>query len=169
MAVKRNASKTTPNGDNVHYVYFSASDTAPYGGMCHIGTTPVNLVTLTGSKTCTLTMRNDTVGRCTVNWHRNGAVVDISCQTPQSLAMPTETMNIALPDVMRDYVARRVESGQYGNTSEYVRDLIRKDQQEQGLARLRSLLMDGLASGPADPITQSFWDEVNAAAGSASE
>jgi antitoxin ParD1/3/4 len=155
--------------NNVHYVYFSASDTAPYGGMCHIGTTPVNLVTLTGSKTCTLTMRNDTVGRCTVNWHRNGAVVDISCQTPQSLAMPTETMNIALPDVMRDYVARRVESGQYGNTSEYVRDLIRKDQQEQGLARLRSMLMDGLASGPADPITQSFWDEVNAAAGSASE
>ncbi len=83
--------------------------------------------------------------------------------------MPTETMNIALPDVMRDYVARRVESGQYGNTSEYVRDLIRRDQQEQGLARLRSLLMDGLASGPADPIAQSFWDEVDAAAGSASE
>ncbi|PTT89368.1 type II toxin-antitoxin system ParD family antitoxin [Pelomonas sp. HMWF004] len=83
--------------------------------------------------------------------------------------MPTETMNIALPDVMRDYVTRRVESGQYGNTSEYVRDLIRRDQQEQGMARLRSLLMDGLASGPADPLTQSFWDEVDSAAGSTTE
>ena len=43
----------------------------------------------------------------------------------------TSTMNIALPEVMRSYVASRVDSGQYGNTSEYVRDLIRQDQRQQ--------------------------------------
>lgn len=83
--------------------------------------------------------------------------------------MATETMNIALPDSMRDYVAQRVRSGQYGNTSEYVRDLIRKDQQAQVSARLRALLEEGLTSGPADPITQSFWDEVDATASGAVE
>ena len=43
----------------------------------------------------------------------------------------SSTINIALPEPLRADVARRVESGDYGNTSEYVRDLIRKDQREQ--------------------------------------
>lgn len=46
----------------------------------------------------------------------------------------TSTMNIALPEPMRAYVAKRVESGQFGNTSEYVRELIRRDQREQDMA-----------------------------------
>ena len=61
-------------------------------------------------------------------------------------------MNIALPEPMRADVARRVESGQFGNTSEYVRELIRRDQREQDIARLRAMVGVGLASGPAkDP------------------
>ena len=73
-------------------------------------------------------------------------------------------MNIALPDSMRAYVAQRVEAGQYGNTSEYVRDLIRKDQREQRTARLRALVEEGLASGPATPITDNDWTELRAIA-----
>ncbi len=73
-------------------------------------------------------------------------------------------MNIALPEPLRAYVARRVESGDYGNTSEYVRDLIRKDQREQRLNSLRALVQDGLASGPATPDTQADWDELRAIA-----
>lgn len=61
----------------------------------------------------------------------------------------TPTMNVALTEAMRAYVAERVASGEYGNTSEYVRDLIRKDQREQRVRRLRSLVEEGLASGPA--------------------
>lgn len=38
------------------------------------------------------------------------------------------SMNISLPDPMRDYVQRRIDSGQYASTSDYVRDLIRRDQ-----------------------------------------
>ncbi|WP_298401255.1 type II toxin-antitoxin system ParD family antitoxin [Sphingobium sp.] len=38
------------------------------------------------------------------------------------------TMNISLPDPMRDYVQKRIDSGQYASVSDYVRDLIRRDQ-----------------------------------------
>ncbi|GGB24896.1 hypothetical protein GCM10011380_13070 [Sphingomonas metalli] len=38
------------------------------------------------------------------------------------------TMNISLPDLMRDYVESRIDSGHYASASDYVRDLIRRDQ-----------------------------------------
>ena len=72
----------------------------------------------------------------------------------------TSTMNIALPEVMRSYVASRVDSGQYGNTSEYVRDLIRQDQRQQTIERLRALVQEGLDSGPATPDTPADWQEL---------
>jgi len=40
------------------------------------------------------------------------------------------TMNVSLPDPMRDYVQNRIDSGQYASASDYVRDLIRRDQTE---------------------------------------
>jgi antitoxin ParD1/3/4 len=46
-----------------------------------------------------------------------------------------------------------IVEGSYGNTSEYLRDLIRRDQHEQASARLRALITDGLASGPGRPAT----------------
>jgi antitoxin ParD1/3/4 len=76
----------------------------------------------------------------------------------------TSTMNIALPEPLRAYVAERVESGQYGNTSEYVRDLIRRDQLEQRVQRLRVLVEEGLASGPATPDKKADRDELRAIA-----
>ena len=78
--------------------------------------------------------------------------------------MSTGTLSIALPDTLRTYVSQRVASGEFGNTSEYMRDLIRKDQREQRLTRLRTLLEDGLSSGPAEPLTPAFWDELTAVA-----
>ncbi len=65
--------------------------------------------------------------------------------------MSKNTMSFALPESMRGYIDRRVAEGNYGNTSEYIRDLVRKDQEEQAKARLRTLLEEGLASGPATP------------------
>jgi len=78
--------------------------------------------------------------------------------------MAAGTMNIALQDAMRDYVADRVASGEYGNTSEYVCDLIRKDQQQQRLHRLRAMVEEGLASGPAESDTKKNWSELCAIA-----
>lgn len=76
----------------------------------------------------------------------------------------TSTMNIALPEPMRAYVARRVESGQFGNTSEYVRELIRRDQREQDIARLRAMVEVGLASGPSRADIAEDWAELEAIA-----
>jgi antitoxin ParD1/3/4 len=63
-------------------------------------------------------------------------------------------MSFALPESLRDYIDARVRSGEYGNTSEYLRDLIRRDQQEQAARRLRELITEGLESGGAVPLTK---------------
>jgi antitoxin ParD1/3/4 len=63
-------------------------------------------------------------------------------------------MSFAIPESLRDYIDARVRSGEYGNTSEYLRDLIRRDQQEQAARRLRELITVGLESGPAVPLTK---------------
>ena len=73
-------------------------------------------------------------------------------------------MSIAIPDSMRSYVAARVESGAYGNMSEYFRELVRKDQFEQAKARLRTFIEEGLSSGPAQALTDSDNQELLALA-----
>ena len=69
-------------------------------------------------------------------------------------------MSFALPEAMRSYVNQRVASGQYGNTSEYLRELIRRDQEEQAKKRLRDLIEDGLASGPGRRRTKADEKEL---------
>ena len=73
-------------------------------------------------------------------------------------------MNIALTDALRAFVAKRVDSGAYGNASEYIRELIRKDQEAQRREKLRALLQAGLESGPAVAFTSTDWDELDAVA-----
>ena len=69
-------------------------------------------------------------------------------------------MSFALPESMRDYVSERVRSGEYGNTSEYLSELIRQDQQKQAARHFRQLIADGLESGDARPATDSMLDEL---------
>ena len=60
------------------------------------------------------------------------------------------TMNISLPDSLRAFVDDQVSRGGYGTSSEYIRELIRKDQDRQ---RLRELLLAGPASPATAPVT----------------
>lgn len=71
-------------------------------------------------------------------------------------------MSFALPESMRSYIDARVRSGQYGNTSEYLRDLIRRDQQAEAARRLSALIAEGLDSGPARPLTDDVLAEIRA-------
>jgi antitoxin ParD1/3/4 len=58
------------------------------------------------------------------------------------------TMNISLPDPMRDWVESQSQNGTYANNSDYVRDLIRKDQlHTQKLQAMQSAITKGLESG----------------------
>jgi antitoxin ParD1/3/4 len=61
--------------------------------------------------------------------------------------MSGNTMSFALPESMRAYIDERVRSGQYGNTSEYIRDLVRRDQEAQARRRMQELITAGLSSG----------------------
>jgi len=64
------------------------------------------------------------------------------------------TMNISLPDALKTYVDEQVTGRGYGTSSEYVRELIRKDQDRQ---KLRGLLLDGAASPASEPIDQAYF------------
>jgi len=57
------------------------------------------------------------------------------------------TMNISLPDQMKTWVEECVHSGRYSNSSDYVRDLIRRDHIK--LEQLRQALIEGENSGPS--------------------
>lgn len=74
--------------------------------------------------------------------------------------MSRNTLNFALPESMRSYIDERVVSGHYGNTSEYIRDLIRKDQAEERRNRLRALIEEGLQSGAGTPWAATDKDEL---------
>jgi antitoxin ParD1/3/4 len=74
--------------------------------------------------------------------------------------MSRNTMSFALPENMREYIDARVSAGSYGNTSEYLRELIRRDQHEQAAQRLRDLIADGLASGDGRPVTDDVIAEM---------
>ena len=58
------------------------------------------------------------------------------------------TMNISLPDAMKQWVEQQGRSGHYSNSSDYVRDLIRRDYERAvKVARLQSLVTEGIQSG----------------------
>ena len=60
------------------------------------------------------------------------------------------TMNISLPDAMKEWVEAQAKGARYTNSSDYVRDLIRKDQDRSAkIAEIQALIDEGLASGPA--------------------
>ena len=60
------------------------------------------------------------------------------------------TMNISLPDPMRDWVETQIKTGQYANNSDYLRDLIRKDQRNsEKLKTLQEAITRGFESGSA--------------------
>jgi antitoxin ParD1/3/4 len=46
------------------------------------------------------------------------------------------TLNISLPDLMREWIDAQVRGGEYANASDYIRDLIRHDQRQHEALRL---------------------------------
>lgn len=66
------------------------------------------------------------------------------------------TMNISLPEALKDFVDEQVRRG-YGTSSEYVRELIRKHQDQ---LRLRELLLEGAASPPAASADAAYFKSL---------
>jgi len=63
------------------------------------------------------------------------------------------TMNVSLPDTMKTWVEAGLKDGRYSNTSDYVRHLIRRDQ-ERALAieALQQAIDEGVKSGEPEPF-----------------
>ena len=74
-----------------------------------------------------------------------------------------KSINISLPEEMRIYVEEQVASGSYSTTSEYIRQLIRQDRQYKAEKQLEQLLLEGLNSGEATPMTAEDWTEIRQA------
>ena len=67
------------------------------------------------------------------------------------------TMNISLPDPLKKFVDSRIKRGGYAGASDYVRELIREDQQRLAAEQLRTLIAEGLASGAPAPVDRKYW------------
>jgi len=71
------------------------------------------------------------------------------------------TMNVSLPDAMKEWVETQTRTGRYGNASDYVRDLIRRDQERADkIAAMQRLVDEGRASG----VSEESLDEILAEA-----
>lgn len=66
-------------------------------------------------------------------------------------------MNISLPEPLKSFVDEQVASRGYGTSSEYVRELIRKDQDRQ---RLRTLLLAGASSPEREPADDAYFQAL---------
>jgi antitoxin ParD1/3/4 len=76
------------------------------------------------------------------------------------------TMNVSLPDPMKAWVEEQANGGKYGNASDYVRDLIRRDQERQdAIVRLQALIDEGFASGVSTRTMDDLLQEARRRAG----
>jgi antitoxin ParD1/3/4 len=67
------------------------------------------------------------------------------------------TMNISLPDTLKSFVDEQVSQRGYGTSSEYVRELIRKDHDRM---HLRKLLLEGAGSRAAAPADDAYFEAL---------
>ncbi len=72
------------------------------------------------------------------------------------------SMNISLPAALKAFVDKRVKSGDYGTSSEYLRELIRHDKSR---VELKKLINEGLDSPIAGPPDKAFWARMRTRAG----
>jgi len=69
------------------------------------------------------------------------------------------SMNVSLPDKMKAFVEEQVAKGAYGTASEYLRELIRQDQQRRLREEIDKSLLAALESGAPLPVTPKFWQK----------
>lgn len=70
-----------------------------------------------------------------------------------------ETMNISLPEPLKEFVDTQIASGRYSSVSEYIRALIRDDEKRKAEERLEALLLEGLASEETE-LTHSDFEDI---------
>ena len=70
-----------------------------------------------------------------------------------------QSMNISLPDPLKQFVDGQIAKGRYSSISEYVRELIRADEKLKAQEQLENLLLEGLASEEST-FTSADWKAI---------
>lgn len=70
-----------------------------------------------------------------------------------------ESMNISLPDPLKQFVDRQISTGRYSSASEYVRELIRNDERRKAEEQLEAKLLEGLSSVETE-LTATEWRAI---------
>ncbi|MDR3419217.1 MAG: type II toxin-antitoxin system ParD family antitoxin [Nevskia sp.] len=70
-----------------------------------------------------------------------------------------ESMNISLPEPLKQFVDGQLATGRYSSVSEYVRELIREDEKRKAEEQLEALLLEGLR-GEETEFTRADWDAI---------
>ncbi|MEM7301616.1 MAG: type II toxin-antitoxin system ParD family antitoxin [Pseudomonadota bacterium] len=71
------------------------------------------------------------------------------------------TMNVSIPAQMKDWVTEQARDGRYSNASDYVRDLIRRDQERaEKIARMQAHIDEGRESGLSARSMSEILDEA---------
>ena len=82
--------------------------------------------------------------------------------------MPVVRKTITLSDTQDAWIKRQIARGAFTNDSEYIRDLVRRDQEaEARLADLRQAISEGLDSGVSERSLDQIWAEAEARAANA--
>ena len=68
------------------------------------------------------------------------------------------TVTVSVPDQMKGWIEEQASNGQYGGASDYIRDLIRKDQNDRAE---RAALIQALKDGEDSPVTSMTSDELH--------
>ena len=70
-----------------------------------------------------------------------------------------QSMNISLPEPLKEFVDRQVADGRYSSASEYMRELIREDEKRKAEDRLEALLIEGL-QGVETEVHGEAWAQI---------
>lgn len=73
------------------------------------------------------------------------------------------TMNISLPETMKEYVEKRVDEDGFSTVSAFIQQLVREDQKQKEQEKLEALLLERLQSGKPITVTPEYWEKKKAA------
>ncbi|WP_019500636.1 type II toxin-antitoxin system ParD family antitoxin [Pseudanabaena sp. PCC 6802] len=72
------------------------------------------------------------------------------------------TLNISLPDAMKEFIQEQTKAEGYSTASEYLRHLVRQEQKRVAQAKLDAMLLEGLNSGESIEINDEWWEQMKA-------
>lgn len=70
-----------------------------------------------------------------------------------------QSMNISLPDPLKQFVDGQIAQGRYSSASEYIRELIRADEKRKAEEQLEAKLLEGLSSSESE-LTAEDWGDI---------